>query len=463
MPPHDATNGDLAAKLGVELALPPDEDQRDILDAIYAYSNDAPTIPTCSTVTAVAPRQNIKTSTLEVAALTDLVVFQEPLHVWTAHLTKTSRKTFEHMCFLIDSNPELKSLFRPHRTANGSEAIELWSGERIEFYARSKGAGRGITARKITMDEALFLEPADMGALGPTMVTIPDAQIRYGSSAGLAQSAVLRDLRDRGRLGNDSRFAYFEWCAPRRDCERPDCPHKPVDEIPGCALDDRALWRAANVAYGRRITEAALLEQRKLLPPEEFMREFLGWWEDPAAGEVAIPPARWLRNGDRISGIVGTPSLAVSMSPDRLTVALLAAGRRSDGQMSVEVVAHGATGPWFAAKVRDVAARHGAEVAIHPGHQAGTLIPELQGLSLRALSTTDYVQACGVFYDLAMAGTLRYPEPQPELTDAVGRGSRKFSGETWRWIGEGITALVAGSIAVWAAANPSQGGWAVSV
>lgn len=462
VPPHDATNGDLAADLGVELGLVPDEDQRDILNATFAYNEADPAMPVCSTVGVVGPRQNIKTSTFEIAALTDLFVFREPLHVWTAHLTKTSRKTFEHMCMLIDSNRELKSMCRDHRTANGSEAIELKTGERVEFYARSKKGGRGITSRKITMDEALFLEPADMGALGPTMVTIPDAQIRYGSSAGMAMSEVLRGIRDRGQSLTDPRMAYFEWAADRVKCEQDNCPHLPVDEVPGCALDRRDLWAQANPAYGRRITEDALVEQRKMLAPEEFMREFLGWWEDPTGLANGIPVDIWDRLNDPRSEIVGVPSLAVAMPPDLSTVCLAAVGKRRDGQWHVEIVEHGVEGSWFVPRVAAVARNQSAKVWLHPGHPEGSLYADLQAAdaTVQTLNGTEYGQAAGALYRAALAGTIHYRGPQPELRGAVERAGRRDNGT---WDGDHITALVAATKALHGAQNATQGGWAVSL
>jgi hypothetical protein len=58
--------------------------------------------------------------------------------------------------------------------------------------------------------------------------------------------------------------------------------------LEGCALDDRDLWWQANPAlWSGRIEEAALEDQRNSLPPEEFMREFLSWWEPPVSKRLA--------------------------------------------------------------------------------------------------------------------------------------------------------------------------------
>src|SRR6266498_5183932 len=88
-----------------------------------------------------------------------------------------------------------------HR-GNGDEAIELVDDRRVKFKARTQGGGRGLTADKDVLDESMFLLPAHMGALLPTLSARPDPQVLYGGSAGLAKSDVWRAVRDRGRIGS---------------------------------------------------------------------------------------------------------------------------------------------------------------------------------------------------------------------------------------------------------------------
>ena len=184
VPEFASTSGDIAAEVGTQLGLTPDLEQRRVLDAIYAER--APGLPACFEAAVIAPRQNLKTAVLQIAALTDLFVFGDELIVWTAHLFKTAVSAFEGMVRLIDANDDYRRRCRKPRTANGDEAIELLTGQKIEFHARSKGGGRGLTGDKVILDEGLFLSAPDMGAMLPTMATRPAAQLRYASSAGLA-------------------------------------------------------------------------------------------------------------------------------------------------------------------------------------------------------------------------------------------------------------------------------------
>jgi hypothetical protein len=427
-----STNGDIAAQVGTELGMVPDDDQRLLLDAMFA-END-PGRPTCFAVAAISPRQNIKTSTLEIAALTDLLVLREPLHTWTAHLFKTARASFEHMCSMIESNDYFRKQCRRPHTANGNESIESLTGERIEFAARSKGGGRGRTGYKITFDEALFLSSMETGAIIPTLVTIRSAQVRYGSSAGMASSDVLRDLRDRGRPGGVPRLAYYEWCAPRTECEQRNCAHLPVDEIPGCALDSRELWATANPAYGRRITEEALVSMRQEMTPAEFMREFLGWWEDPAdAGGPTINPDLWAARTDLNGTLTGKVSFGLALAEDQSWAAVGVAGARDDGLCQVELIDNRQGTSWVVDRLVQLCADHeNTGVALNPTGPAGALLTDLHEARVDVVEVVgrEWAQACGEMLNAVVEDRMRH-RADAALNMAVRMARSRPAAEAW--------------------------------
>ncbi len=258
VPDYPETFGDLAAGVGADLGMVMDEEQRMILDAIFAER--APGSPTCFSIGICAPRQNLKTATLEIAALTDVFVLGEPLHTWTAHLFDTAQKTFAHMVQLIDGNDDYSNRVKAVTRGNGKEAIELITGERIEFQARSISKGRGVAGDKITWDEALFLKPDQVGALLPTLATRKGAQVRYAGSAGFVNSDVFRRVRDRGRAGGAPRAAWFEWAAPLAECEDPACTHE-FGKVIGCVAD-----RVDLLLHGRRRAPGGGAQQRQAQP-----------------------------------------------------------------------------------------------------------------------------------------------------------------------------------------------------
>jgi hypothetical protein len=420
------TDGDVAAGVGADLGLTPDAEQRWLLDAIFAETDEA--IPVHDEVCIVGPRQTVgKTATLQIAALTDLFVLEVELAVWTAHEAKTARKTFQDMRRRIMANPDYEARAR-FETAIGREAIVLDTGERLEFHARSGSSGRGFTCQKLTLDEWLFGQPGDVGALAPTLVTIPDAQTRYASSAGKAVSGALRDLRRRGRAG-DVGLAYVEYGAPVLPCELgPRCPHAPMDEVPGCALDNRDLWwQASSALWSGRLTLGAIEKQRRKMPPLEFMREFLSWWEDPPnlTGEGDLDMLRWADLRDVEATPLRPLVVGVDQGEDR-TVSIGCAWRRGDGGVQV-MLAHEQDVPNpdvglspAAAVARLVALRKRWSARVLLGGPAVGLERELldAGVPVEVVSGSEFATACGQMDDRIRAGTVHHGG-QDELTESV--------------------------------------------
>lgn len=458
VPEYDGTYGEIAAEVGADLGLPPDDDQRDILDAIFAFRRSNPDVPAFFRVGVVGPRQNIKTSTLEVAALTDLFVFRVSLHIWTAHLFMAAKGAFVDMCNRIEANPDYSRLCKRPRRANGDLAIVLKTGEEIQFHARSTGGGRSRTAAKVTLDEGLFLVPTDLGALLPTMATLPDAQVRIASSGGMVGSEVLRDVRDEGRGGTDLNLAYFEWGAPVAPCANPTCDHR-AGRVEGCALDDPELRAQANPALGRRISVTALDNFRAAMPADEFAREFLTWWEDPVDGGVdGISAEDWAARADEDAVLAKPPTLALDGAPNLASACIAACGG------PVYVAKHQRGASWVPAALRTIVDQQGATtVGLDPSGPIGALLPDLEqaGFTIRSddnpdgllvlLSGTEMVQACGALYasvvDKETADPLVHRD-QPILNDAVAGAGRRMVGDAWKWSRKDSTQDISPLVAV---------------
>lgn len=453
-PARATTNGDIAAGVGTDLGWDFDPDQRWLLDATFAEDEDG--LPASGDVAIIGPRQTVgKTATLECAAIADVSVFDVPLHIWTAHEFKTARKAFEDMKSRLLGHQDYASRVT-FRDAHGEEAIYFEGAGRIEFHARSGGSGRGFTTSRITLDEALYLRPGDLGALVPTGVTMPDFQVRYGSSAGKAQSGALRDVRGRGRNPDPGEsLAYIEFAAPRRACEDLTCPH--VVGTPGCALDDRDLWWKANSGlwYGR-VTFEALERQRRMLPPEEFGREFLSWWDEPGAA-AAFGAGRW-------EACAGSPppmdltvvGLAVAVSYDLTRAAIVAAGRDDEGVVHVAPLRHGPGTGWVAKAAKELQLQYGPAAAIDGGGPAADLIPDLEeaGVELKVMTTGDVLDACARIYKRVQNQQLRHAS-YPELEKAAAAAVQRTVGDRWAWgrkqSGDDISTMEAATWAAWMA------------
>jgi phage terminase large subunit-like protein len=117
----------------------------------------------------IVPRQNGKGSVLEALSLAWLFLTDAPLILHSAHEFKTAAEGFRRLRTLIGGAPHLASMVGRITTAAGNEAIELTTGQRLRYVARSKGSGRGFSADKIILDEAYALSDDEMAALLPTL------------------------------------------------------------------------------------------------------------------------------------------------------------------------------------------------------------------------------------------------------------------------------------------------------
>lgn len=430
VPDWDYTLGPEVGELCSAAGFAPDGPQQLILDATFAVKDG---LPAAFEVVIIGPRQNIKTGALKQIDLGFTFLRQMPLVVWSAHEVSTSTQSFRDLVELIDTHDflarQVKRLYRPE----GRERIELVGGGEVRFKARTRSGGRGLTGDKTILDEAFALRASHLGALLPIMLTKPHGQVIYASSAGTADSAVLRGLRDRGRRG-DRRLAYFEYGdkRPREGCALVDCDHAVTRE--GCVLDDRKRWWSILPALGTRVTEESVADLRRSMPPEEFAREVMGWWDDPGTADGVFNLSRWAARQD--PGTVPTShlALAVHVTPDRAWSAVGVAALRVDGRLHVELIAHRQGTAWLAGYVRErLAKRRYDAVVVAGGMAAGALATDLERLPrFQTLNATEVRRACAGLYDLVEADDKLAVRPHPDL-DAAAQAARKSS-STKEWV-----------------------------
>lgn len=418
VPAYKRTLGPEVADLARLAGFGPDPDQEECLNAIFAM--DATDRSTAFEVAVIACRQNLKTALFEMAALGWLFLTDQRLIVWSAHEFRTTQEAFRDLDTLITGSDVLRRRVKHIYRGNGDESIELVDDRRLIFKARTKGGGRGLSGDKVILDEAFALAPMHMGALLPTLSARPDPQVLYGSSAGLAESAVLRGVRDRGRTGADARLAYMEWCSPPPAvvCEAgPMCTH--ALDAPGCGCDDPENWRHANPAIGRRITVEHIAAERRAMPPAEFGRERMGWWDDPSEDPHPFPVDDWARRVDTTASRPAGPALAVAVTRDRSMAAIGAAGRVDD-LSHVDVLDHRAGTGWIIDRAVEVYDETDAcALVLDPTGPAGALEKDLleRGFSTKPtggerrlviIAAREYAQACGALVDDVTNDRLRH-------------------------------------------------------
>lgn len=433
-PTWTETLGPEVADLCELVGYAPYPEQRLVLDDLFAIGSNGRSAVFEQGV--VCARQNLKTGVLKQASIGWLFLMDQPLVVWSAHEFATSKEAFRDIEAIVEGSDYLRPRVKDIYHGSGNESIELMSGARLIFKARTSGGGRGLTGHKVILDEAFALEPQHMGALLPTLISVPDPQVVYASSAGLAKSEILRGVRDRGRKGAD-RLAYAEWGTEPRGCASDTCDH--ARGATGCSADDRELWRAANPVVARRDPAmAAIAALRDSLPPDEFVRECLGWWDDPGDATAAgIDPGAWVKCADAESAPDGRVVFGLDMTPDRSTVNVAAIGDREDGTVHGQLMQPPSRGSAWVIDFCKALNEHyqPAAFAVDNGSPAATLIADMQeaGLPVFIPKVDEYAKACGLLHDLVVSGAFAHIDQHPLNAAVEGAKAHALGRGSWVW------------------------------
>ena len=437
VPDSVGSAGREAADLAALSGFVPDAEQRLILESLYAEAEPGSNFQSgrwaALESAIIASRQNVKTSSMLMAALADLFLFDARLVIWTAHLFSTAAEAFLDFKNLIDGNAHLSRKVRRITEAAGNQGVELMSGSRIKFLARSKASGRGMSGDAVFFDEAYALTAAEIGALIPTLSARPNPAVRYGSSAGRLESEVLRGIRDRGRRGDPS-LVYLEWCSTA-ECEDHRCEH--AVDTPGCVLDDPSEWQKANPAMGRRIDPDYIAQERRALTPAEFARERLGWWDESRWQQV-IPAGRWAANAAATT-IDTDVAVFVDVAIDRSSSVIAVCGADGDGVPQVELARVDDGTDWVLPKVSAMLSEH--RVLALGARSAGpvaSLLAELKSTAddasvpFHKVGSGEFSGMCGGFWDAAMTGQLRHRD-DARLNAALAAAKKHRVVDGWSW------------------------------
>lgn len=461
VPEYKETLGPEVADLAELAGFAPDPEQRLGLDLIFALNDRG--LSAAFEFAVVVARQNLKTGLFKQAALGWLFLTEQRLVVWSAHEFSTTQEAFRDMAAMIEGCRYLERRVKKIYRGNGDEAIELTTGQRLIFKARTKTGGRGLTGDKVVLDEAFALKPDHMGSLMPTLSVRPDPQLVYGSSAGLAGSEVLRGIRKRGRATTSPQLAYLEWCAAHGGCAQEGCSHEVGVE--GCALDDEDNWKAANPLLGRTrangtgLTYDYVRAEREALPPEEFARERMGWWDEAGADE-AFGPGYWEAAVADQPEDAEVGGLAVAVSYDLKWASVGAAG--SDGEVAhLKPLRHGPGTRWVVEAAKALQDRHEVDVAIDEKGPAADLIPALEeaGVRLRKAATNDVLDSCAQIFKGIQDGAVTHGA-YPELDAAAAAAVKRPVSDRWAWgrkqSDADISPLEAVTLALWLASQAPQ-------
>jgi len=401
-----------------------------------------------SRVADFGPRQGTgKSDKIAVRELSGLLLFDERLLIHTAHEFPTANESFLRMAAIFENHDDLRRRVARVRYANGEQGIELLSGQRLKYRARTGGSGRGFAkADLLVYDEAQHLGREHLAASAPSKLANPNSQTWYAGSGGLRTSTLAWAIR-RDALGGDAgRLAYTEATAERValvngriKSQRPD-------------PSDRDAWYRGMPGLGRWVTEESMQSLYEELGPELFARECLCVWDiEMGASEGLIPSVTW----DLVNSPDAKPDGPVVLVPDvnteRSAAAIVAVGSRV-----IEVVEHRPGVGWLVDRCKEL------DESWHPtwaadgrptAPVAGT-IERLRaaGIDVREAEPADLYIACGDMFEAIADRTVTFRR-HASMDAAVEGVDQKFFGEVFVWDRRGdvdISPFMAGTVGLWA-------------
>ena len=467
VPPYAATTGGEAADLAAMYGTPLDDWQRLCLDGGMGEKPDGSW--SAFEVAMILARQNGKNVVFEAREMTGLFLLNEKLILHTAHQYKTAQESFRRVVEIVSNYDWFQRKVKRVVRTNGEEAVELKSGARLRFLARSLASGRGFSGNCIVLDESYELGDDEMSALLPTLSAQRNTQVWYGSSAGLQRSVQLARVWRRIRKAvvsgvPDRSLAGYEWAADlctlfcRPGCDRHD------------RHDDPAVWAKTNPALGiphlngTMLTVSAIENELATLGREAFVRERLSVGDYPSEDEGAwsvIPEDIWASRKTGFPGAMVNPlAFAVDASPGQEYATIAVASWHKEGIL-VEVPEwdHRPGIGWVEDRIKELVRRHRprAGIVIDPRGPASGLIKPLESgrIEITKPALSDSAQGFAQFTTGVLeTGDLRHLG-QPELAAAL-------KGATVRETGDGgklwarrdttvdISPLVAVTLAQWA-------------
>ncbi len=458
---------ELAASVGLDL----DPWQQDMLVDALGERDDGRWA--ASEAATEVPRQNGKGGILEAREIAGLFLLGERLLIHTAHEVKTAGEAFLRVSNLIDGSGDLSREVKRVNRSHGEEGIELHSGQRLRFIARSRASGRGFSCDCLVLDEAFELPETSMAALGPTMSARPNAQTWFMSSSVDREvhphGLVLARLRRRALSPRPGRLVYYGWSAMERtEWEALDAGEREA------LRHDPTMWGRANPAYPYRISAEAIERELGMLGSRSFDVERLGigdWPSEDDDGWLVVPLAAWQACVDVASEPLDPVAMSLDTTTDRSWTSIGAAARRADGLVHLEVVEHRPGTDWALTRASELWDRHRpCAFVVDESGPAAPLIPGLEraGVPVTTVAGREVAAGCAHLLDLVLAGRARHRGTPVDVDGrrvddgvrcavALGaalRGARRreIGDKAWAWGRRGIDVVISPLVAVTQAA-----------
>jgi hypothetical protein len=315
--------------------------------------------------------------------------------------------------------------------ANGKEAIESPGGDR--WLVRSQDAVYGYDVCLALVDEAWDVKPDTVSeGLEPATLERASPQLHLTSTAHRRATSLMRSWLATALGMSDESTLLMLWGVP-------------ADADPA----DPEVWRAASpywspdrermigAKYERALAGEVDPQADDPDPMAGFAAQYVNRWPPVGRVEVdppAVDPGVWSTRANAKVRRPGRVVVAVDVSPDRRWTSLGMAGVGTGGRTLVVVKRLEGTAGTVAALVRLRAKRDVVEVCLHPGGQAGALIPALvqEGIEFHPLTTRELGQATARLIKAVEDGEVEHLG-QAELAEAVPNARTRLLGEAEVW------------------------------
>lgn len=400
-----------------------------------------------SSVCLITPRQQGKNYVVYARELAGLFLLGERI-IHTAHEFATADDAWKELKSIVENCDLDDECLHPHLHGGAEVSIRHKNGGFVRYRARGSGSMRGITKiNMVVADEAFALSDPQVGSFKPIMQSADRRQLWLTSSAGFDTSEVLSRFRTQGIEGSNPRLLFAEWSCPE-----------------GSDPADRGNWRMANPSLGvEGIAPLDALEDSFMtLSVQEFAREHLGMWDDPAMTSV-IPFEVWRAcTREFMSGVnpmVGDRVVALDVAPQLEWATVVGAGWDELGRSHVEVIKNEVGTDWVLPTMqRIIASDHPPiAVAVQAGAKSSMFGPELEQMGYKVVyfSQQEVGRATARFEsDVADLSLTHYDDPH--LMSGLGGADRYNIGDPdrgggWGWLRRStsvdITGIVAASYA----------------
>jgi hypothetical protein len=461
VPPSVSGSGKEAVELAAAAGIVLDGWQKLVLESALGENADGSW--SAFEVGCCVSRQQGKSEIAVVRMLAGLILFEEPLQMFSSNLFDAAHEIFRRLASVLEENDDLSRKVKAISRGRGSEAIEMHNGSRVRFRARGAGGGRGHSPSCVIFDESMYL-PANVYAdLVPSVSAQSHQQIwLLGSAADQAvhpDSIVFARMRERAMSGDGGALCWFEWSVPFDK-----------DGVSEETANDPAMLEMANPAIGTRLTLKQIAVERDALDLATFATERLGAgdWPRGDGNRGVIPQDRWMACEDAESTPLDPIVLAFDTAVDRRSgTAIAVCGAREDGLPHVEIADVCLDIAYAPQRIAELVSKHHPTyVIVDPKGPTAALMPALDRLGVRVHETTapEHAQAAAMFLDAVTGLALRYrPTIWTEHLDlAVAAAAKRPLGDGgFAWSRKDSTAsiapLVACTLALWGHQTLDQG------